>query len=417
MISYYYKLIYFLPLALITGPFFPDLIVTVCSVLFLIDTFRLKLFSYYHNNFFKFFMIFFLFLNLSSIFAENLIPFKYSLGYIRYGIFSILLFYTLKNYSNFKYNFSKVFVAVFLFIIIDSYIQYFFGRNIFLIEVQRYWNGLEYVTGVFGEEKKLGSFLSRLTPIFLISILYIGEQYKLKTNFLTLIFISWLFILILYTTERTSIVIMSTFLILVFLSYQTIISKITSLTSLALLIFIVLIINPELTEKLKSTFYQMGILHPGYAAHSNNNNIHDDILMGNYPRGVFIFSKFYHDQIISSLIVFKDNILFGIGAKNYKMLQLGGWHPHNFHAQILVEIGIFAYLILVSTFLLFFKETVKILFIKKTIKQEDVMKNFIIFIIFINLIPIPTGDFFNNWLNIIIYLPVGFLLYLNEEKI
>jgi len=195
---------------------------------------------------------------------------------------------------------------------------------------------------------------------------------------------------------------MSTFLILALLSQQTVISKITSLMSLALLVFIVLIINPELTEKLKSTFYQMGILHPGY---------------GNYPRGIFIFSEFYHNQIISSLVVFKDNILFGIGAKNYKMLQLGGWHPHNFHAQILVEIGIFAYLILVSTFLLFFKETVKILFIKKTIKQEDVIKNFIIFIIFINLMPIPTGDFFNNWLNIIIYLPIGFLLYLNEKKI
>ena len=31
------------------------------------------------------------------------------------------------------------------------------------------------------------------------------------------------------------------------------------------------------------------------------------------------------------------------------------------------------------------------------------------------LFPIPSGDFFNNWVNILIYFPVGYYLYLNEE--
>ena len=53
MIAHYHKLIYFLPIALATGPFLPDLIVVICSILFLIDTFRLKLFKYFNNDFFK----------------------------------------------------------------------------------------------------------------------------------------------------------------------------------------------------------------------------------------------------------------------------------------------------------------------------------------------------------------------------
>ena len=34
MIYGYYKLVYFLPIALITGPFLPDLIVVICSLFF-----------------------------------------------------------------------------------------------------------------------------------------------------------------------------------------------------------------------------------------------------------------------------------------------------------------------------------------------------------------------------------------------
>ena len=204
MISYYHKLIYLLPLALITGPFLPDLIVVICSILFLIDTFRLKLFSYYNNNFFKIFIIFFILINLSSLFSEYLQSFKYSIGYIRYGVFSIFLYYVLVNFKNFKLNFSLVFFFTFIVIIFDGYIQYFFGKNLILIELQKYSTGLPYVTSLMGEEKKLGSFLAKLLPIFLFSILIIKEKLNFKMQYYSLVIIM-LFILILLTTERVSI--------------------------------------------------------------------------------------------------------------------------------------------------------------------------------------------------------------------
>ena len=60
MTLYYHKLLYLLPVTLITGPFFPDLIVVTCSILFLIDTFRYKLFNYYNNDFLNFFNFFYI---------------------------------------------------------------------------------------------------------------------------------------------------------------------------------------------------------------------------------------------------------------------------------------------------------------------------------------------------------------------
>ena len=38
--------------------------------------------------------------------------------------------------------------------------------------------------------------------------------------------------------------------------------------------------------------------------------------------------------------------------------------------------------------------------------------------IFINLWPVvPSGNLFNNWLSILIFFPIGFLIFLGKNKI
>lgn len=412
MINYYYKLIYFLPVALLTGPFLPDLIVVICSILFLVDTFRLKLYDYYNNNFFKIFIIFFIILNLSSFFSENISPFKYTIGYLRYGVFSIFIFYLLKNYLKFKERIIFIFFFTFIFLIIDGYVQYFFGKNILFFEIEKYQTGLGYITSVFGEEKKLGSYLSRLAPFFFIAILLIKRKYNTTNVGIYLLLILLFYVLILLTTERSSIFIITSLIFLGILTFnQSSKSKIICLIIFFLTIIFILSINPSLFEKIKSVFYSIGVISPGYTT--------DGKVIGGYDQGLFFFSKFYHDQIINSLMLFKENIFFGIGAKNYKLEGFDGWHPHNFHAQLLAEIGIAGYLVYLFVFINLFLKIIKIIFFNRNKKNnlEEEMKNFLIFIMLLNLLPIPTGDFFNNWLNIILYLPFGFILFLNEKKI
>ncbi len=410
MILHYHKLIYLLPLALITGPFLPDLIVVICSILFLIDTFRLKLFNYYNNNFFKIFIIFFILINLSSLFSEYLISLKYSVGYIRYGIFSIFLYYVLINFKNFKLNFSLIFFFTFIIIIFDGYIQYFFGKNLILFELQKYQTGLPYVTSFMGEEKKLGSFLAKLLPIFLFAILIIKEKFNFRLPYYSSALMIVLFILILLTTERVSIFIATClFVLILFKSSFLIKSKKVFLFGIIILTALTLFYNPSLYEKIKSVFYSSGLLFPGYNESGS--------IKGGYDEGIFFFSKFHQDQIINVISIFKENSLFGVGAKNYKLYVTNGWHPHNYHAQVIAELGMFSYLVFFSTFFFLLIKSIKIFLFEKftNIKAESI--SYIYIILLLNLLPIPSGDFFNNWVNIILYLPIGFLLYLNEKKI
>ena len=406
MINYYHKLIYLLPLALITGPFIPDLIVVLCSILFLIDTFRLKLFEYYKNNFFKIFVIFFLFLNLSSIFSINTISFKYSLTYFRYGIFVIFVYYVLKNYSNSKILLGYSIITTFVILLIDGYIQFIFGKNIFFFELQEYRPNFSYVTSFFNDEKKLGSFLSRMLPLLLISFIFIRKKYQnsnLNHFFSMIVFL--IFFLTFLTTERVSIFITIIFFIGMFTKSNIFLKpKIIYFVIISIGLMVLFYYHPHLYLKMKSIFYSSGILFPGYT--------NQGTIVGEYDLGKFIFSKFHHQQIISSIKIFLENPLFGIGAKNFKSIAYA-WHPHNYHAQVLAELGIFSYLIIFSLFIYFVFEILKKYFHSLDLKNE--IKFYLLIAFFLNLIPIPSADFFNNWVNIMIFLPVGYYLYINEK--
>ena len=409
MIGYYYKLIYLLPVTLITGSFLPDLIVVTCSLLFLVDTFRNKYFIYYDNIFFKVFSLFFLLLVVSSSFSGELLSFKYSLGYIRYGIFSIFIFYVLKNFKNVKFNFSVILILIFIFLIFDGVIQLLFGKNILLFQLQSYNDKLAYITSVFGEEKKLGSYLARLFPIFLMSIILFNKEFpkkKLEKYFSILIFLP--FILIIFTTERVSISIVTFFLLLVlFKSSIFFKSKKTYFLIISSLFILLTYYNPLLYEKFMSILYSSGLVFPGWTQNGQ--------VIGEYDIGLFFFSKFHHDQIFNAINTFKDNIFFGVGPRSFRNIY--SLHPHNFHAQVLSEAGVFAYLVLFALFMFLFYKLNKIIFFTKLENSCAEIKFFLMTSFFISLIPIPSGDFFNNWLNIIIYLPVGFYLYYDDKKI
>ena len=406
MINHYHKLIYFLPVALISGPFLPDLIVVICSILFLIDTFRLKLFEYYKNNFFKIFLLFFLFLNLSSIFSINTISFKYSLTYFRYGIFVIFVYYVLKNYSNSKILLGYSIITTFVILLIDGYIQFIFGKNIFFFELQEYRPNFSYVTSFFNDEKKLGSFLSRMLPLLLISFIFIRKKYQnsnLNHFFSMIVFL--IFFLTFLTTERVSIFITIIFFIGMFTKSNIFLKpKIIYFVIISIGLMVLFYYHPHLYLKMKSIFYSSGILFPGYT--------NQGTIVGEYDLGKFIFSKFHHEQIISSIKIFLENPLFGIGAKNFKSIAYA-WHPHNYHAQVLAELGIFSYLIIFSLFIYFVFEILKKYFHSLDLKNE--IKFYLLIAFFLNLIPIPSADFFNNWVNIMIFLPVGYYLYINEK--
>jgi hypothetical protein len=112
-------LIYFvslLPFAIITGPFFPDLIVSCSSIFFLYYIFKKKKFEVFDNIFFKLFLLAWIYLVINSLFAkETLFSLKTSIFYIRFGVFSLVIYF-LCNEIKFLDLFTKVLVFVIIFV-------------------------------------------------------------------------------------------------------------------------------------------------------------------------------------------------------------------------------------------------------------------------------------------------------------
>ena len=94
-------IIILMPILLISGPFLPDLGLSILAVLFLINSKKNYLLKFYNNFYFKFFFLFCVILILSSLFSENtLISLKNSLFYFRFGIFSLCFWYLLEKEKN-----------------------------------------------------------------------------------------------------------------------------------------------------------------------------------------------------------------------------------------------------------------------------------------------------------------------------
>ena len=91
-----------IPPALVSGPFIPDFFLSIFCIFFFYQFFKKKNFIYFQKKFFKFFLIFWLFLILNSFFSDNILhSLKISLFYIRFGILCILINFLIDNKKNF----------------------------------------------------------------------------------------------------------------------------------------------------------------------------------------------------------------------------------------------------------------------------------------------------------------------------
>ena len=393
-----------IPFFLITGPFLSDLSISLISLLFLIYCLKRKNFTYFNHNYFYFFLIFWGYLIFNSIINNfNLDSLKISFFYFRYGVFVIAIISLLDVDDRFiKYFFYCIFVC-FTALVLDGFYQYFVGENILGFE------GSVRISSFFGDEKILGSYLSRIWPIFFgLSIIVLKKNDKLFFLLILIFILSETLVFI--SGDRTAFFNINLSAIFIIL-FSKKLFKLRALTlfSTFILLIIISFINPTAKQRVfDQTFNQMNLLN------EKENNDRENL---------YIFSKEHTHHYITAYRMYLDNKILGVGVKNFRKFCSDARyiesssscapHPHNTYVQILSETGIIGFLFLIAVFIYFSKYVLKHLILK--FNKEYYFSDFEICIlsgIAIYLWPFaPTGNVFSNWINISMILNFPFLIW------
>ena len=463
-----------LPLLLITGPFFSDLAVSLIAIIFFIHLVKNKELNFLDNNLFKIFVVFWVYLILNSLFQnQNLDSLRISFFHIRFGLFVFAIVYLLEqNIKILSYFFFSLLICMSI-LLVDGFIQFTFEKNLLGFELAEG----PRVSSFFGDELILGSYVSRLLPILTgIFILIYMQPIKKKLFIYFFIFYLLLESLIFISGERTAFfyfILSSGFIFFL----VNILKKIRILILIFSIFFIVLtlLISPTLKHRmLILTLSELGISSPKFLEGVSNFDIdhyeetndlnlsYEDLKISldvnkdltferieqSYNLGfitelqkkgfeldlmsqqqIIIFSSHHTEHYITALRMFKDNIFFGVGVKNfrikckeskYKVTESScSTHPHNSYVQLLSETGILGFMYFLSflcIFLFYISKHIRLRFQKKTLFSD--FEICMLAAILITLWPlVPTGNIFNNWLNIIFHIPLGLFLWSRKSGI
>ena len=408
--------IYFLPLALISGPLISELIINFVWVNILYLIIKNKNYKYINNIYFKIFLIFWIYILVRSIFTtENSEEIIKKFAYIRLGLFSISIWFLIdnnKNFLNHFYKFLSFSVAILLF---DGYYQYFFSTNIIGFEIVD-----SRISSFFGDEKILGTYLSRIV-ILLISLIILLETKYSKFEIFIYLFLTD--ILIFLSGDRAPFFLFNLSSIgIILLCSNKIFRNLRIITFVAsiMVILIISIIDSGIRERvILKTLSELGLskTDPTYTIDTDRN--------------FYLFSPQHENYYTVSYRMFKKNPIFGMGSDSFTVYckkkeflvdqHSCSTHPHNIYMQLISEFGLIGFIIIFALFIfinLIFLKHLYLKIFKKEIKFTDFQICLLIYL-YICLWPlIPTGNFFNNWISILYYLPVGFILYsLNNKKI
>ncbi len=421
-----------IPILLITGPFLADLALSASCLFFLFFIFRKRQFFLFKDKYFLIFLLFYIIVIISCLqsnFIEKI--FFKNVFYFRFGIFLLLLKYIINNDEKFTYYLKNILLIVFVFLFLDSLVQFFLGKNIL---------GFSHppgrITSFFGDESVLGSYIVRLCPL-LIALIYITKKNKYEL----LLVLSLSFIISIMSGERASIGLFLIFVSILFLIWRyDIKKKIFSLIIFIIFIstcFTAVVITSE-NAKFRLIDQTLSQINLNY---QNNKPFFKIVKVDGknrvLERNDTLLPLQYHLYYEASKKIFLDNLIFGSGAKSYRFvasseeylivkthaafkdkpkdfeypgftnLTSTNTHPHNIYFQLFSETGLLGglfifFIFIYVSFLIFFS---KISFEKKIILIS----------IFFNLYPfITTGNFFNNWMSMLYFYPLG-ILYLKKK--
>ena len=415
------------PLFLLLGPLISEVYLFLLVLFALYYIHKENKFHFYKNKFVIFFFIFYISTLISTII--NFYNYDYAKSgilYFRIPLFSIAIWYALTKYDLFSKKIISFYIIFLSIIFIDSLIQFSFGKNILGYNVIS-----SRISSFFGEELILGGFLLRTLPFFLICIILNDKFFYKKLNIIYCLIISLICVTIYLTGERSSFFLLILFFTTIFFSNRYLRKFIIIITIFSIFFSFTISqlrfsdeINPSNRMFIKTYNQFTGKGEEQYETYKKK-----------LYNKVYIFSHDHHGHYLLSYKIFKDFPILGTGPKGFRYLCRNkiyilenndgcSTHPHNTYVQILTSNGIIGFSLLIIGFLYL---SIQIFRCKKKINTEKkfdkymVAENIILSAVFVNFWPlIPTGNFFNNWISMSYFYPIGFYLYFkfrNEKKL
>ena len=391
------------PAALIIGTLISEIITITLAILFIAECFKNRKFLFFKDPVIYFLFIIWVYL-LINLF--NSIDFQLSLNrsifFIRFILIILSIAYFLKKYSKNIDIIFKLWMTIILITIIDLYVQFFFGQN--LLGFKSPWHAR--LSGFFDQELKVAHLL---IGFFLPSFAYFFQ--KNMKNLYLYFFLFLYFSILILTNERANIIRGSFALLIFFMFLPTL--KIKSkviFSSLLILIFssMLFFIKP-IKDRFINEIAEMQV----------NNSIKNYVIFSNYG-----------PHYLSSIEIFKKNMLFGTGIKTFRIacknVSLEKYygvndiksksgcstHPHQYYFEILSALGLVGFILFISFFFYL---------IYRIINSFFSTKNFILLsagtFFVLQLIPLlPTGSFFTSFGATIFFINVGLIYtYINKS--
>lgn len=399
---------YLLPLLLIFSRAIADITIVLISILFLYYSFKKIGWGWLKEKWFLFALFFSAYcLTINSALSiDSAETFAYAFFFLRWPIFSMALAYwILSDLRSFK-KFIISLTLLLLFIIFDTWWQFFFEQDLFGFE-KYHENRL---TGPFKDNPEVGTWLAKLVLLPpLLLILYDKYKLQIHQNYLTYAFFiisTIVFLTIFITGERMQLLLILASILIVF--FGLISEKIFSLKKISFLLLIsisvILIFSATFPETTQRAFYS---------------TIEKIINWRSSDYGL-VWQSAYD--------VWMQSPLFGVGLHKYReaCVNLGIYgtshlnaigsgvcfHPHNISLQLLSETGIFGFIIFYLMVFYLAISSLKIYF-KNSLWLSFALTFNIIFTCFL---PIASStSFFSNKYGAIIWLLIGVMLAVNRH--
>lgn len=347
---YPYFIIFFFPISMLIGnaAININIFIILISGLFIIFQ-KDKVNIYFKQKWFLCAILFWCALILSSTLSNyKMYSFAYSISFLRFIIFSLCIQAIFIEKKLNEDIFIKFLTILLFVVIIDTLIQKFFGKNIFLFESI----GDDFnirLTSFFKDEAVIGSYISKFIfiPLFYLyfsqtakKILMVNKEYL----FYSLLSLSLLAVF--FTGERMA-----------------------SLHFLLGLFILFILITIKKKFPIKFFIFSLVILISIFNFNSNTKERFLHSFHEKYGIGNGIMNSPWGSHLRVAHNEFKQNIFLGAGPNTFRKfscekenfksdLRACSTHPHNILAEILSETGIVGLIFLVCFIIIFFKENI-----------------------------------------------------------